>query len=448
MSDFLSERIGRREALKRIGGAAAGVVATSLAGRMPWLAADPPQKPNLILIIADDLGYGDLSSFGCPDISTPNIDAIGSQGVRFSSFYAAAPICSPTRVSAMTGKYPHRTSLSGLPDSHVPNDGLSPDEVTLPEVLKTAGYATGITGKWHLGYSPKFRPRRQGFDEVVSELAGSADFWDHSYDTDGIKQKWVFRNDTPWDTPGYLTEIWTNAAKSFITRHQSQPFFLYVPYNAPHEPLSLPDGTVGSNRSIYKQVVEAMDAGIGQVVQQVRDCGLEDNTLILFFSDNGADSGGNGSNGVLRGGKRTVYEGAVRTPCVAKWPAKINPGLVSSEPIISMDVFNTFAAAAGAKIPPGAGVDGRNVLKVMQGTAASPHEYLFWRFGSAIGARRGKWKLVQQSGVNELYDLSTDIGESNNLVLQQPTIVRELAAKIIQWQDSLSRRISYTVTDD
>jgi arylsulfatase A len=443
----LSEKISRRDAISRIGCYAAGIAAMPLFARSAF-ATGEGQRPNLILIIADDLGYGDVSCFGSPDIVTPNLDAIASQGVRFSNFYVAAPICSPTRVSAMTGKYPHRTSLPDLPDSHLPDHGLSPDEVMLPEVLKTAGYATGLTGKWHLGYSPKFRPRRQGFDEVVSELAGSADFWDHSYETDGIKQKWVFRNDTPWDEPGYLTDIWTNAAKSFISRHQNQPFFLYLPYNAPHAPLSTADGRTGATRAIYKSVVESMDAGIGQVMQQVHDCGLDNNTLVVFFGDNGSDTAGVGNNGPLRGGKWTLYEGALRTPFVAKWPAQISPGRVVTEPIVSMDVFNTFATAAGAKIPPGAGVDGRNVLKVMQGTASSPHEYFFWRITSSYAVRRGRWKLVQQSGVNELYDLNADIGENNNLVNQQPTIVRELSAKITQWQDTLARRTSYAVTDD
>ena len=396
-----------------------------------------------------DLGYGDVGCFGCPDISTPNLDAIASQGVRMAQFYAAAPICSPTRVSALTGLYPHRTSLSGLPDSHDPDQGLPADEVLLTEVLKTAGYATGLVGKWHLGYSPKFRPRRQGFDEYVGELAGSAGYFDHIYGTDGINQKWMFRNDTPWDEPGYLTDIWTNEANSFISRHKNHPFFLYIAYNAPHSPLAAPDGRVGETREIIKAVIERMDTGIGQVMQHLSDLGLEDNTLVLFHSDNGADTSGAGSNGPLRGGKRTCYEGAIRVPCVAKWPGRIGPGLVVNEPIISMDVFNTFAAAAGAKIPPGAGVDGRNVLKVLQGMAPTPHDYLCWRWQSVYAARRGKWKLVQENDVvTGLYDLSVDIGETTNRASQQPTIVKELQTKITQWQDNLARRMSYIVTND
>jgi len=326
-------------------------------------------------------------------------------------------------------------------------DGLSPDEVTIAEVLKREGYATGLVGKWHLGYSPKLRARRQGFDEYFGELAGSSGFFDHLYETDGIKQKWMFRNDTPFDEPGYLTDMWTTEAKSFISRHRNHPFFLYVAYNAPHQPLASPDGQEGTTRPIYKAVVERMDAGIGQIVQQLRDCGIEDNTLIVFFSDNGADESGAGSNGPLRGGKRTVYEGAVRVPFVAQWPARIDPGLVVHEPVISMDIFTTFAHAAGAKIPPGAGVDGMNILKVLRGVAPSPHEYLCWRWSGVYGARRGKWKLVLDNG-SFLFDLDADIGETTNLSAQQPAIFNELVSRVNQWEDDLGRRYSYIVTSD
>lgn len=443
----LSPKIGRREALARIGSYIAGFTAVPLLARTAS-ATGQGAKPNLILIIADDLGYGDVKCFGS-DINTPNLDAIAAQGVKMTSFYVAAPICSPTRVSAMTGLYPHRTSLSGLPDSHDGDQGLSPDNITLPEVLKTAGYATGLMGKWHLGYSPKLRARRQGFDEYLGELAGSSDFFDHTYDTDNVKQKWMFRNDTPHDQPAYLTDLWTSGAKSFITRHKDHPFFLYIAYNAPHAPLAAPDGRTDQTRAVYKACVERMDAGIGQITQHLHELGIDENTLVVFFSDNGADETGSGSNGILRGGKRTVYEGAVRTPFVAKWPARINPGIVSAEPIISMDIFSTFAAAAGAKIPPGAGIDGRNVLKVLQGNATSPHEYLCWRWQSVYGVRRGKWKLVQENGsITGLYDLSVDIREQNDLQAQQPVIAKELQTKLTQWEDSLSRRTSYIVTSD
>ncbi|MDO8683199.1 MAG: sulfatase-like hydrolase/transferase [Armatimonadota bacterium] len=437
-----NDRFGRREAIKRIGSFVAGAAAAPMLSRMPWANADPPGgKPNVIVMVADDLGYGDVGCFGSPDISTPNLDAMAAQGVRFAQSYVAVSVCSPARASILTGKYPRRTSMPDLAVSNDPESGLSPSDVTLAEVLKKEGYATGAFGKWHLGYAPKFRPRKQGFDEFYGYLSGWADYETHSYSgSQGSNEKWMFKNDVQFDEPGYMTDLLAREARSFIDRHQSHPFFLYLPWNAPHGPHVAPDGTRAETRAVYQAIMSNFDYNIGQVLQKLTDYSIANNTFVIFISDNGAD--GVGSNYPLTGTKRTVYEGGVRTPFIAKWPAQITAGRVSQEPIISMDIFNTVAKACGAKIPAGAGVDGKDILNVMKGTASSPHEYLFFNFGNKYAVRRGKWKLIENTG---LYDLDANPYETIDLRSSQPTINQELQYKLTQFKEDYGRRGGYSV---
>ncbi|MDO8683197.1 MAG: sulfatase-like hydrolase/transferase [Armatimonadota bacterium] len=434
-------KIGRREAITRIGAAIAGIAAAplltsdSLAG-----SSKPSLKPNIVLLIADDMGYGDLGCYGAKDISTPNIDRLASEGVRFTQFYTTAPVCAPMRVSMLTGKYPQRTSLATNPDSKNPKAGLSPNETLLPEVLKTAGYATGLIGKWHLGYAPEFRPRKQGFDEYFGFLSGSADYFDHTYRK---TEKWMFDNDTEADEPGYMTDLLTNKAVAFIEKHKNRPFFLYVAYSAPHDPQQAPDEWLKrSRRGVYGAMVENLDHNIGRVLQQLKDSGVEENTLVIFMSDNGADVAAfrnAGSNAPFRGSKRDVTEGGVRLPFIARWPGHIKAKSEVNEPIISMDIYNTLACVANAKIPLRAGIDGKNVLGVIQGKAKSPHDYLFFNYGNGLAVRHGKWKLIEIDGkLAGLYDLETDASERNDLSAQQPKIVKDLSDKLIQWKRDVS----------
>ncbi|MDO8586385.1 MAG: sulfatase-like hydrolase/transferase [Armatimonadota bacterium] len=435
MNSFVTpERIGRREAIRRIGSAVAGIATVPMLSDTSWAAAAKKRKPNIVLIVADDLGCGDLGCYGCPDIATPNIDRLAAQGARFTQSYVSAPLCSPTRVSILTGKYPLRTSLPYLPSSKNPNDGLSPDEITLAEVLKSNGYATGIVGKWHLGYAPRFRPLNQGFDEFYGYLSGWADYINHTYNR---TEKWMFRNNTPFDEPGYTTDLFSREARAFIEKHKKRPFFLYLPFGAPHGPLKAPDGTTAETRDVFRAIMENFDYNVGQVMRKLKETGLENDTFVIFVSDNGAD--GVGSNAPFKGKKRTLYEGGIRTPFMARWPGRIKPGTVVAEPIICMDIFNTAANAAGARIPAGAGVDGRDVLNVMQGKAKGPHEILFWTYQNKNAVRRGQWKLVTEGDSAELYDLNADPSETTNRAAEQSSVVQDLQGKLKQWKVEVTR---------
>jgi len=264
-------------------------------------------RPNIILMVADDLGYGDLSCYGAKEIRTPNVDRLAAEGVKCTQFYVSTPVCAPTRVSLMTGRYPARTSLNTNPNWRDPNAGLNPEEVTIAEVLKTAGYATGLIGKWHLGYAKKFWPLQQGFDEHFGFISGWADYYKHFYQKEGAV--WMVQGNERRDEPGYMTGLFTREAVSFIERHAkaTSPFFLYLAYNAPHDPIQPPPGCDKTERSeVYQAMVEYLDASVGKVVAAVEKAGITGNTLVIFMSDNGAEKGG-GSSGPLKGLKRSVY---------------------------------------------------------------------------------------------------------------------------------------------
>ena len=436
-----SNKIGRREALARIGAAVAGVAVTPFLSKFAWAdGPDAARKPNIVLIVADDMGYGDLGCYGAKDLSTPNLDKLAAQGVKFTQFYCAAPVCAPMRVSFLTGKYPQRTSLPSNPSSKNPEAGLSPDEFTIAEAMKTAGYTTGIIGKWHMGYAPKFWPSKQGFDENFGPLSGWADYIDHTYEK---TQNWMYRGDKPDDPPGYLTDVLTKEALSYIQRHKNDQFFLYLPFTAPHGPHVAPDGTRRETRKVYKEIVENYDTNIGKILEALRASGLEDNTVVIFLSDNGSDMMSEpevGSNGGLRGGKRTVFEGGIRTPFFAKWPGHITPGTVVNEPIMSMDIYRTLTNIAGVTLPATAAIDSVDILDVMQGKGKRPREYMFWNFGGQYAARTGKWKIIEQGGrVVGLYDIEADPAEKIDLSAQQSKVVEDLSIKLAQWKREVGK---------
>jgi arylsulfatase A-like enzyme len=428
--------ITRREALRRVGALAAWPVAVRAAERF-GLAEDEVERPNILLLVADDLGYGDLSCYGAKDIRTPNIDSLASEGVRFSQFYVSTPLCAPMRVSMMTGRYPLRTTLSQNPDFKNPDDGLSPDETTVAEVLKNAGYATGLIGKWHLGYAPKFNPRRQGFDEYFGFLSGWADYYKHRYN-EGTK--WMFLNDEPHDEEGYMTELLARHAIDFLARHRGKRFFLEVAFNAPHFPDQAPEEYVRrSKRGVYGAMVECLDDNIGRILTHLRKLGLDRKTLVIFVSDNGAED--RGSNAPLRGRKGSLWEGGIRVPFIARWPGRIPAGRVSNELAVSMDIFSMIAAAGGGQPPKCVANDGKNVLPVMEGNAKSPHEILFWSHEGQSAVRRGRWKLVRDRKNNRsFYDLDADVGETKDLASENPEIVRELSGRLDEWLKEVRKR--------
>jgi arylsulfatase A-like enzyme len=421
-------------------------------------AARVQRRPNFVVILADDLGYGDLGVFGHRSIRTPHIDRMAAEGVRLTEYYSGAPSCTPARVALLTGRYPRR---SGLTRVLVPKEkwGLPDSEITLAEVLQQRGYATGIIGKWHLGGRKPFRPRRHGFDSFFGLL--------YSNDMTLLPLvKWprleLLRNDKTIESPARvktLTRRYTEEAVRFISDHKQQPFFLYLAHTMPHIPLRPSDAFKGrSAHGVYGDVVEEIDWSTGEILKAIVSNGLDETTLVIFTSDNGPWLGGvsrgqaprpsrrkktRGSTGVLRGAKGTTWEGGVRVPFIARWPGTISAGLVREGIAAAMDVFSTIIAEAGGEAPADRAIDGHNIMPFLQGRAESPRKDFYYYFRDKIFAvRSGRWKvhfLKRNLGPKgkprnavrcqppELYDLSQDPGERSNVAAEHPEIVERLA---------------------
>jgi arylsulfatase A-like enzyme len=427
-----ADTIRRRDFLK----------ATALWACSPALAA--PARPNIVFIAADDLGYAELGVQGCRDIPTPNIDSIAANGVRFTDGYVSCPVCSPTRAGWITGRYQQRFGHEfnpGPAQQADPNFGLPLNEVTLANQLKAAGYATGIVGKWHLGYRPEFHPQKRGFDEFFGFLGGA-----HPYlPTPGADP--ILRGTQPVEEREYLTEAFAREALDFIERHRNQPFFLYLSFNAVHAPLQATEKYLArfsqiqdQRRRTFAAMLSAMDDAVGRVLQRLREYKLEDNTLVVFISDNGGPTNNTSSrNDPLRGYKGQVLEGGIRVPFLMQWKARLPKGLVYREPVISLDIFPTVVAAAGASLPANP-LDGVNLLPYLTGQSkGAPHHALYWRFGAQAAIRKGPWKMVRLAdGQPQLYNLAEDIGESRDLASAQPAKLKELLEDWEAWNRQLS----------
>jgi arylsulfatase A-like enzyme len=427
-----ADTIRRRDFLK----------ATALWACSPALAA--PARPNIVFIAADDLGYAELGVQGCRDIPTPNIDSIAANGVRFTDGYVSCPVCSPTRAGWIAGRYQQRFGHEfnpGPAQQADPNFGLPLSEVTLANQLKAAGYATGIVGKWHLGYRPEFHPQKRGFDEFFGFLGGA-----HPYlPTPGADP--ILRGTQPVEEREYLTEAFAREALDFIGRHRNQPFFLYLSFNAVHAPLQATEKYLArfsqiqdQRRRTFAAMLSAMDDAVGQVLQRLREYKLEDNTLVVFISDNGGPTNNTSSrNDLLRGYKGQVLEGGIRVPFLLQWKARLPKGLVYREPVISLDIFPTVVAAAGASLPANP-LDGVNLLPYLTGQSkGAPHHALYWRFGAQAAIRKGPWKMVRLAdGQPQLYNLAEDIGESRDLASAQPAKLKELLEDWEAWNRQLS----------
>jgi arylsulfatase A-like enzyme len=414
-------------------------------------AAAPAGKPNLIVILADDLGCADVGFNGCKDIPTPNIDSIAENGVRCTSGYVTHPFCSPTRAGLMTGRYQQRFGHENNPvyDPEDTRSGLPTSEVLLPAVLKGAGYVSGIVGKWHLGAAERFHPLSRGFDEFFGFLGGG-----HQYFPDKLGGKAEYTTDLMRGRDyvkesEYLTDAFAREAEAFVERHRDRPFFLYLAFNAPHTPLQATPkyldrfaGIADEKRRTYAAMLSAVDDGVGRVLAALREHRIEERTLVVFLSDNGGPVGINGSSNLpLRAGKGTTYEGGVRVPFAVQWAGTLPAGSVYDRPVSSLDVFATAVALAGASPPSGHTPDGVDLVPYLRGEkAGAPHEALFWRTGggASFGARAGVLKLVEpRAGQVELYDLSRDVGESNDLASAQPEAARRLARLKDEWNAQL-----------
>jgi uncharacterized sulfatase len=368
-------------------------LSTSLLGLNPSVGGGTDEhgaKPNIVIILADDLGYGDLGCYGHPRFKTPNLDRMAAEGVRMTQFNTPMPFCAPTRAALLTGRYPFRCGLSTNPD---PESGpttdaiaLPPDEITLAQVLRSNGYATGMVGKWHLGHKkPEYLPRQRGFDE----------YFGIPYSND-MRPVRLLDGETEIEYPvvqATLTRRYTERALRFIDRNRDRPFFLYLAHAMPHKPLACSEPFYKkSGAGLYGDALAEVDWSVGQVLARLKELALDDRTLVMFTSDNGPWYGG--STGGLRGMKSTSWEGGYRVPCIARWPGRLPAAKVCGELAVTMDLFATSLAAAGVAPPPGRVIDGRDLLPVFSGTAHSAHDVIFGQTGPRLATVRDRrWKL-------------------------------------------------------
>ncbi len=412
-------------------------------------------KPNIIVIMADDLGYGDLGCYGNQEIQTPHLDRMAAEGIRFTDYHSNGTVCSPTRAALLTGKYQQRTGISFVVTVAKRDLGLSLEETTFAESMKSAGYITGIFGKWHLGYDPRFNPVHQGFDEYVGFLAGNVDYHSH-VDQAGYEDWW--RGDQLIPEEGYTTDIITTHAVDFIKKHKEKNFLLYIPHEAPHYPYqgraSKADRQVGGEpgtdypvrgseedyQAMHREMIEVMDEGIGNIIQTLKELDLDRKTLVLFCSDNGATRDV-GSNAPFRDSKGTVWEGGHRVPAIAWWPETIKPRGVSHETVMSMDLFPTIVGVAGGSIPEDLdGISMKNLL--IKGESLSERD-LYWQYKSQRAIRSGEWKLVSLAPeeIPQLFNLKNDPEEAHNLAKTNPELVIELTQKLTDWEKEVNNHI-------
>lgn len=417
------------------------------------------QKPNILIIVADDLGYADLGFQGGKDIPTPHIDSIAAGGARFTNGYVSGPYCSPTRAGLLTARYQqrfgHEFNPGGEGGGGGNGTGLPLSETTIANRLKEAGYVTGLVGKWHLGAGPKHHPQQRGFDEFFGFLGGA-----HTYFNK--QEASLLRGTTKITEPDYLTDAFGREAVSFIERHQKQPFFLYLAFNAVHTPMEANNDRLArfssissKSRQTYAAMLSAMDDSVGKVLNALKNAKLEESTLIFFISDNGGPTMQGttinaSSNAPLRGSKRTTLEGGIRVPFLIHWKGHIPAGTVYENPVIQLDIQPTALAAAGITVKPDWKFDGVNLLPYITGTTkGQPHDTLYWRLGEQNAIRQGDWKLVQydRAADNEssrsvtspkLYNLKDDIGESRDLAATNPEKVAELEKQLKVWSKELA----------
>ena len=415
----------------------------------------PKERPNFLFILIDDLGWADLGCYGSTFHETPNIDRLAAQGMRFTDAYAACPVCSPTRASILTGKYPATVNLTDFIPGHprpwarlrVPkfNLQLPLEEATIAEALKSGGYATACVGKWHLGYQKKFLPTRQGFDYYYG-IPYSNDMGTRQ--GPGRPPLPLLRNEEVIEYPvdqTTLTERYTEEAIRFITANKGRPFFLYLPHTMPHYPLHISKRFKGKSKGgLFGDVIECIDWGVGQILATIKKLGIDERTLVIYTSDNGPAAG---SAGPLRGKKGSTWEGGMREPCIMRWPGRIPAGTVCSELATIMDLLPTIARLAGTKPPSDRVIDGKDIWPLLSGQpgAKSPYQAFFYHTarGQLAAVRSGKWKFhivapPQRRRRGQpaqrplkpplLYDLSSDIGETKNVAAEHPDVVERLTA--------------------
>ena len=416
-----------------------------------WAApAFSQTRPNVVLIVMDDVGYGDYGVYGVQDIKTPNVDRLARDGVRFTDFYAA-PTCTPTRAALITGRYYQRTGLEApLPSPPAGGRGLRATERSLPQLLKKHGYATGLIGKWHLGYRPEHHPNAHGFDYFFGFLSGFIDYYQH---TGGDGSHDLYENGAPAHVDGYMTDLITERSVRFIEQNAQRPFFLEVAYNAAHWPFQVPDKpSVAPNnarfvqpheentstRGNYVAMIERADQGVGRIVGMLEKLGLTRDTLVVFTNDNGGEW--LSRNAPLFHRKGTVWEGGIRVPLIMKWPARIPSGRTTPQAGFIFDLTTTILAAAGATVPGDAKFEGIDLLPIVTGQSQPIERTLFFRVTgnrAQRAVRQGDWKLLVDGAGTFLFNVRTDLGERNDLVRERSDIARKLRPLIAEWENDV-----------
>ncbi len=419
-------------------------------------------RPNIIFILVDDMGYADLGCMGSRDIRTPNVDRLAKEGLRLTNFYANAPVCTPTRCAFITGRWQQRVGLewafgytaeqqrrvenAWVKEGDIHGLGLSVREPSIAKFLKSAGYATGVFGKWHLGYKDEFNPLHHGFDEYFGTLLGHADYFHHGYfdGTYGMRDGLMeVRRE------GYLTDLINERAAAFVRKHAREPFFMYVPHqavHAPFQPPGRPDPAVSKenmhegSRAIYKAMLEKVDEGVGMILRELESAGIAENTLVVLSSDNGGERFSN--NAPLFHHKATLWEGGIRVPCVMRWPARLPQGRDSSQTAITMDLTATFLAAAGASTGESYRADGVDLMPFLTGEKSETSRTLYWRVNRSnrvmSAVRSGKWKYLNDGNTMDLlFDLESDVSERHNLGFEHPEVLHELKAKLKVWESEM-----------
>ncbi len=406
-------------------------------------------KPNIIYIMADDLGYADLSAYGRTTYQTPNIDRLSAEGMKFMNAYSAAPVCTPTRTAFMTGRYPARTPvglIEPLDWEHADSlIGLAPPYPSMATAMQKAGYETLLVGKWHLGFSPRFSPNKNGFDYFFGHNGGGVDYISHqspNHEND------LYENEKPIHRDGYLTDILKDKAVELIGKEHSKPFFMALMFNAPHWPWQAPgDGPYpdtlgwkkGGSPATYAAMMKSLDDAVGEVIRALKHHGMENNTLVIFTSDNGGEK--YSEMHPYRGNKMSLWEGGIRVPAIMYWPGKIKAGAVSSQPVITMDWTRTILSLAGATMPADAPPDGMDILPVALGKTGTTSRSFYWRIFQRMKHKAmldGNWKYLQdENGKEYLYDIGKDPAEKRDMKASEPSIFKALKEKYTKWEKTM-----------
>ena len=430
------------------------------------------EKPNIVLIVSDDQGYPDLGCIGTTPILTPNLDRLAAEGTRATSFYVTWPACTPSRGSILTGRYPQRNGLYDMVRNDMVNYGhryspeeyavspemtlgLDPKESTIGDMLRTAGYVNGVVGKWDMGQAKRYLPLQRGFDFFYGHGNNGIDYYTH--ERYGMPSLFRGNQRTQEDKGTYATTVFGREAVAFVESNAGKkPFFLYLPFNAPHGASTLAEDNGGKKPGVqapeaykalyqgkvhdeklvnYYASVTCMDEVIGQLLKSIGDAGQKENTIVLFLSDNGGS--GNGGNDPLRGAKSSMWEGGLRVPFIMRWPGKVPAGKVTDEFLTSLEILPTLLSATGTTKPVDVKLDGFDMLTVLRGEQASPRKEMFWQRRSDKAARIGHWKWIESAKAKGLYDLSSDLGETKDLSREKPEIAKKLKERFEAWQKEM-----------